>query len=176
MHTVKRPSEQELSGYFTTYSNQVNGDDFFSVLTTAQTTTVQLLESLSLEQWNYKYAAGKWSIKEMFLHIIDTERIFAYRALRIARNDKTPLAGYEQDDYIPYNNPDNRSPISIIEEYDTVRAASISLFKNLNDDDLARIGTASNTPLSARAIGFVIAGHEIHHLNVLHKKYLNYVS
>ncbi|MDH3652238.1 MAG: DinB family protein, partial [Saprospiraceae bacterium] len=112
-----------------------------------------------------------WTVKELLLHMIDTERIFAYRALRIARSDLTPMAGFDQDDYVPYSNANERSSTSIVSEYSAVRQATIQLFKNFTDAMYAKCGTASERPFTPLALGFIIAGHEIHHLRILMEKY-----
>ena len=167
-----RPADHESHDYFKLYINQVSGNDFVQTLKDSLQSTLQLLKNLDDSKWDFRYAEGKWSIKEVMIHIMDTERIFAYRALRISRNDMTPLPGFEQDDYAPFYDPDNRSIESIIDEYEAVRKATISMFKNFNDDMLGRIGTASESPVSARALGFMVAGHEIHHVRILNERYL----
>ena len=120
----------------------------------------------------YKYAAGKWSIKEVFQHIIDTERVFLYRCFRIARHDKTPLTGFEQDDYIVPSKANSKSIESLLEEYQTVRQNSIVLLKSLSETDLKHLGNASDHMLSARAAAFMTLGHEIHHIEVIKERYL----
>ncbi len=170
--TLKRPEDHESHDYFKLYINQVPGDNFLRVLKTSYLSTLLLLENMDLEKWNFRYAEGKWSIKEVMLHILDTERIFAYRALRVSRNDMTPMPGFEQDDYVPFYDAENRSIKSILKEYKAVRRASIAQFKNFNDDMLGRVGTASEHAISARALGFMIAGHEIHHVRILKERYL----
>ncbi len=170
--TLRRPDAHESHDYYKLYISQVAGDDFLNSLNAAMAGTISFLKSLEDEKWNYRYAEGKWSIKEVVLHMIDTERIFAYQVLRIARNDMTPIEGFEQDDYIPYLNADNRDTDSIIQEYSSVRLATLDLFRNFDDEMLNRIGTASGRPFSPRAIGFIIAGHEAHHLSVIRERYL----
>ena len=172
MLTKVRPQAHECNDYFKRYVRQVESDDFLQVLKDEQTATTAFLQNLTLDQWDYAYAPDKWTIKEVFIHLIDTERIFAYRALCIARNDKTPLPGFEQDDYIPFANAATRSPESIIAEYNTVRAASIELFQSFDEAALQRIGTASDHSISTLAIGFIIAGHEQHHMRILRERYL----
>jgi len=169
--TLKRPEPKEYIDYYKKYIEQVDGDNYLSALKMLQPKTVAFLNSLDAAKWNYRYATGKWSIKEAMLHVIDTERIMTYRALRIARNDKTPLPGYEQDDYIPYTDAENRSPASIIEEYKAVRGATISMFSNFNDEMLSRVGTASGNPFTPRALGYIIAGHELHHMQIIRQRY-----
>lgn len=118
------------------------------------------------------YAEGKWTILEVLLHIIDTERIFNYRALCIARGDQTEFPSFEQDDYVAPSKANDRSLTSLLTEYSTVRKATISLFENLSEEDLKQLGRASNSPLSPRAAGFIIAGHERHHEKIIKERYL----
>ncbi|MGV6831711.1 MAG: DinB family protein [bacterium] len=128
--------------------------------------------SIDEAKFDYSYEEGKWTIKEVLQHIIDTERIFAYRALCIARNDKTSFPGFDQDEYMSAVNANKRSKASLIEEYRNVRKATISLLGSLDKEALSNIGTASQSNLSARAAGFIIIGHEIHHTNVIVERYL----
>lgn len=169
---TRRPEAHESAPFYHHYISLVPGTNVLQVLDASQAETLQILSQLPAEKWNYRYSEGKWSIKELMLHIIDTERIFAYRALRIARNDQTALSGFDQDDYVPHSDAANRSPESIIAEYKAVRQASIQLFQNFTTDMYNRIGTASNNPVSVLALAFMLAGHEIHHLNILKERYL----
>ena len=133
--------------------------------------TIALLSSLSDGQANYRYAPGKWSIKEMLGHVVDTERIFAYRALRIARNDQTPIEGFEQDDYVRGANFSECRLTDMLDEFAVVRRASILLFQQLTPEAWLRHGTASQMGISVRAVAYIIAGHEIYHRNALKEKY-----
>ena len=128
--------------------------------------------SISFFKHEFRYAEGKWTIKDIILHLIDAERIFAYRALRIARNDNTALPGFEENDYVVAANANNREYESLLAEYETVRNATISLFETFSSEDLLRLGTASNNSVSVRAIGYIMLGHELHHKNVILERYL----
>ena len=128
--------------------------------------------SISFFKHEFRYAEGKWTIKDIILHLIDAERIFAYRALRIARNDKTALPGFEENDYVVAANANNRGYESLLAEYETVRNVSISLFETFTSEELLRLGTASNNSVSVRAIGYIMLGHELHHKNVILERYL----
>lgn len=172
MPTIARPEPGEYAPYFRRYTDHISEDDAFAVLERAAEETVTFFEGISEDQWNYRYAPGKWSLKESIIHMLDTERIFAYRALRIARNDSTPLAGFEQDDYVLFYGAEQRSPASIIAEYRAVRAATLELFRNLRPEDLRRTGTSSGKQISVRALAFLIAGHERHHVLLAKEKYL----
>jgi len=134
--------------------------------------TKTLIVSLPKEKLTYRYAANKWTIKEMLVHIIDDERIYAYRALSFARNDKTELPGFEQDDYALHSRANERSLKNILEEYEAVRNATIALFDGLPEDSLLRMGIANNNKATVRALAYHIAGHELHHLNIIKEKYL----
>ncbi len=173
MVTFRRPDPEECNSYFQTYIQKVEGENYLQTLIDAGDSAVEMMKNLPPEKWYYRYEEGKWNISEVFLHIIDTERIFAYRALRIARNDKTPLAGFEQDNYIPYLGVESRPPSSIIAEYEAVRNSTIQLFKYFDDSMLSRVGISSNNAITPRAIGFILAGHEIHHLQIIKERYLS---
>lgn len=176
MPIITRPDTNECSEYFLGYVKQVAEEDAFVALEKAATTTPAFLASLPPNIWDYRYAPGKWSAKEALLHMLDTERIFAYRALRIARNDATPLPGFEQDEYILYMNAESRSPASIMAEYRIVRAGTLELFRHFTPEALQRRGTASNNPISVRALAFLIAGHEQHHLRILRERYMGNIA
>lgn len=132
---------------------------------------LNILQTFPVEKHDYRYAEGKWTVKDMLQHIIDTERIFAYRALRIAREDKTPLAGYEQDNYVEPAKSNDRLFEDMLEEYKVCRANTIAMFKSFDDEMLLQTGTASGGNMSARAAGYIIVGHELHHMEVLQERY-----
>jgi len=132
----------------------------------------ELILSLPEEKLHYRYAKDKWTIKEILVHIIDDERIYAYRALRFARNDKTELPGFEQNDYALNSGANDRSVQNILEEYEAVRHATIALFNGLPEDSFLRMGTANKNKVTVRALAYHIAGHELHHINIIKKKYL----
>ena len=120
----------------------------------------------------HRYAPGKWTIKEVLIHICDTERIFAYRALRIGRGDITPLPGFEQDDYVPVSQANSRSIKNILAEYESVRKATLTLFNSMPRQAFTHIGTCNNSPVSLRALAYMIAGHEMHHVAIIKERYL----
>ena len=125
-----------------------------------------------MDKFDYRYAEGKWTIKDILQHLVDAERVFAYRALCFARNDKTELPGFEEDDYVIEANANKRSIQDLLTELLIVRQSSLALFKSFNDEQLMRIGTASNNPMSVRALGFIIIGHQNHHQRVFEERYL----
>lgn len=133
---------------------------------------LQLFQSIPLDKLDFRYAANKWSIKEVLQHVIDTERIFIYRCFRIARHDKTPLTGFEQDDYLITSQAAKKDLVILIEEFKAVRQNSLALLHNLNEADLKFIGIVNGNPLSARAAAFNIIGHTKWHLNMIKERYL----
>jgi len=135
--------------------------------------TKEFMLSLPEEKLTYRYAKNKWTIKEILVHIIDDERIYAYRALCFARNDKTELPGFEQDDYALFSNANERSIENILNEYEAVRNATITLFESFDEAALLRKGIANKNKATVRALGYHLAGHELHHINIIKEKYLN---
>ncbi len=166
------PSKNEYPEYAEMYMNYVKKDgSLIEQLRANLTTTKTFIESLSTKNLDVRYKPSKWSVKEVLVHIIDDERIYAYRALAFARNDTTKLPGFEEEHYIKYADTHTRSVINIIEEYTAVRLATIALFNGLSDEALRRIGNANNNYTSVRALGYHILGHELHHLSVIKEKY-----
>lgn len=131
-----------------------------------------LIDSLSDNQLNFAYAGNKWTIKEVIVHLIDAERIFSYRALRFARNDKTDLSGFEENDYVPFSDANKRSKTDLMAEFKAVRNSTLCLFQSFSDEMLVRMGTIGGNTTSVRALGFIIAGHQKHHINVVRERYL----
>ncbi|WP_339701420.1 DinB family protein [uncultured Marixanthomonas sp.] len=129
-------------------------------------------KSLPEDVWSYQYAEGKWTPKEILLHVIDTERVFSYRALQIARSNQVKLRGYDENLFAKNSNANNRTIKSLINEYMGVREATIALFKSFSEDILNKIGTADDKPLSVIAAGFIICGHELHHINIIKERYI----
>ena len=166
------PQPSEHAPYYGRYTSLVVNGDIVDTLGQQCPETIALLSSLSDEQANYRYAPGKWSIKEMLGHVVDTERVFAYRALRIARNDQTPREGFEQDDYVRGANFSECRLKDMLEEFTCVRRASVLLFQQLSPEAWLRHGTASQMGVSVRALAYIVAGHEIYHRNALKEKYL----
>lgn len=130
------------------------------------------VKSIPADKWHYTYALGKWTIAEVLMHVLDAERVFQYRALRIGRGDKTPLPGFDQDAYVPNSGAHDRSQESVLDEYRAVRQSSISLFAGFSREVLGWQGTASQATVSVGALGFMICGHQKHHRNILRERYL----
>jgi uncharacterized damage-inducible protein DinB len=133
---------------------------------------IKFVQNIPMDKFDYQYAEGKWTIKEIIQHLIDSERVFSYRALRISRNDKTPLPGFDENDYVTNSNGKERSLQSLLTEMAVVRQATLSLFNSFSQEQLTKIGIASNKEVSVRAIGFIIIGHQKHHQKVFSERYL----
>ena len=160
--------------YFQRYIQKAPKDSVVDSLVDSAEQVRGYLSKLTEEQWNYRYADGKWSIKEMVVHIIDTERIMVYRALRFARGDKQELPGFDQDIYVEGSEADKRKSEDILNEYLANRMSTLSLFRTLSNESLGRSGSfSSQSPLSVRDIGKLVSGHEIHHLDILKERYYN---
>ena len=170
---IAPPDTSEYAPYYGRYITLVGGNDVIAALEDQPRETLALLSTLSEEQGDYRYAPDKWSIKEMLGHVIDAERVFSYRALRFARNDRTPLASFEQDDYVRSGDFGDRRLTDLIEEFVSVRQATLWLFRQLSAEAWMRRGIASGNPVSVRAVAYIIAGHELHHRRVLQEKYLS---
>ncbi|WP_395049726.1 DinB family protein [Flavobacterium sp.] len=165
-------SKQEYSSFNATYINATEDVSLIEGLENGLSQMVSFISAIPLEKLEYRYAENKWTIKDILLHLIDAERIFGYRALRIGRGDKTALAGFEENDYVPSAGANNRTSESLLEEFKFVRNATLCLFKNFSTEQLLYLGTASNQTISVRAIGFVISGHQNHHLRIIQERYL----
>jgi uncharacterized damage-inducible protein DinB len=170
--TTERPKLGEFDAYYDRYISLVLGNDIFGTLEKQLAKTVALFSSRSEAEANLRYEPGKWSLKEVLGHMNDTERIMAYRAMRIARGDQTPIEGYEQDDYVRDGPYADLSLVALLEEFKTIRAATLSLLRNLRPQDWTRRGTANRKEITVRALAYVIAGHEIHHRNIIEERYL----
>lgn len=133
---------------------------------------IDFFSSVPKDKLEYRYQPEKWTVKELLLHIIDTERIFMYRLLRIARQDKTALAGYEQDDYVAPSEANKKSIEDLLHEFSVTRLYSINLIKSISNKNLKNMGTASSSPVSARACAFILLGHSIWHINIIKERYL----
>lgn len=132
----------------------------------------QFFSAIPVFKQEFRYEESKWTIKDLLLHLIDAERVFAYRALRIARNDVTALPGFDENDYVLAAHANKRTYESLLDEYSIVRDATISLFSSFSESDLLKLGTASNASVSVRGIGYCILGHELHHKKIIIERYL----
>ena len=168
-----RPDLEKVPEFYKGYVDQVKNDDLYFILEDSNRQMLRVIASIPESKGEFRYAPDKWSIKELLCHIIDAERIFAYRTLRFARNDKTPLPGFEEKDYAPQANAHSRTVSQIAGEMERVRKTTIDLFNSFTPEMLQRRGTASNVVLSVLNMGFIIPGHETHHRKVLESRYLS---
>jgi hypothetical protein len=166
-----KPAPTEYAEYYGKYVSLLPETDIVGTLQTQGAATVALLRGLTEAQGEYAYAEGKWSIKQLLGHINDGERVFAYRALCFARGDVTPLPGFEQDDYVATGAHNALSLSALTDEFEAIRRSTILLFRNLPDEAWTRQGIASDNPVSVRALAYIMAGHERHHVAILREKY-----
>ena len=168
---IARPQPGEYAPYYDRYICLVKGDDILDTLDQQRRQTMLLLSGRDDDDGDFRYAPEKWNAKEVLGHVCDTERIFAYRALRIARADATPVEGFEQDDYVR-NGPFAQRPLAdLVEDFIAVRRATVSLLRNLDEAAWGRRGIANKNEITVRALAYIIAGHELHHRRILVEKY-----
>ena len=158
--------------YFNNYIKLVNGNDIVPILEQQGLMTKTFFNAMDEAKGDYRYAAGKWTVKEVVGHLSDAERIFAYRALRFARKDKTRLSPFEQDDYVNAANFNARSLRDLASELFAIRQSNLALFKTFSDQEMHYTGTSGNAELSVKDLLYIIAGHEIHHMKVLQERYI----
>jgi uncharacterized damage-inducible protein DinB len=172
--SIEMIPKNEYTPYFEQYLQLVSneGKSIIEYLIDSQKKFESLLRNLPLEKHNFSYAEGKWTMKELIQHIIDTERIFSYRALCFARNDSTSLPGFDQDVFVENDTANDRSYYDLLDEMAVLRKSSVQLYKSFSDEALLRIGVASENKMSVRALGYLFSGHQIHHLNIVKERYL----
>jgi uncharacterized damage-inducible protein DinB len=170
---MNKPTKEECKPYFHQYIDLVPNEDYYTSFEANTLEVVTALKALPLEKHNYAYAEGKWTVKQLVMHIIDVERIFAYRILVILRNDTTTtLQGFDEDDYADNAKASNRTLASVIEEFEAVRKSTYLLLADLDDSQSKLVKDISGTNISVRAIAYTILGHAKHHLNILEERYL----
>lgn len=168
---ISRPQAGENASYYDRYISLVAGNDILTALEEQRREMLLLLSGRDEAEGDFRYAPEKWTAKEVLGHLCDSERIFAYRALRIARGDRTPMEGFEQDDYVK-NGPFARRPLSDwVEEYIAVRRATLTLLRVLDEAAWSQRGIANKNEVTVRALAYIIAGHEVHHRRILEEKY-----
>lgn len=170
---MNRPDKTEYAEYYDNYVSLMTETNIVEALENQLTELQTLLAGIPEEKGTYAYAEGKWTIKELIGHLIDGERVFAYRALRFARADETPLAGFDQDPYIEHANFNSIKLADLTEELFLLRKANVLFFKNLSGEAWNRKGVASNAEITVRALAYIIAGHIRHHTNILRNRYLS---
>lgn len=162
----------EYSSFNATYIQPLDNVNLIEELEICLHDFIRFVQNIPLDKFDYRYAGGKWTIKDIIQHIIDAERIFSYRALRISRNDQTPLPGFEENSYVQNANANGRTIQELLTEMAAVREATLLLFKSFSDEQLREIGIASDNDISVRAIGFIIIGHQKHHQRIFKERYL----
>ncbi len=162
----------DYNPFYKTYINTLGDVDLGQTLASQLNNFPGFITSLPDHKMGFSYVEGKWTVAEVIQHIIDAERVFQYRALCIARNDQTPLPGFDENLYVPQSFANNKQKEALIDEYRTVRASTLSLFKSFSQEVLLRKGIASNSPISVAALGFIICGHQRHHRDIIRERYL----
>ena len=171
--TLSQLNSNEYASYYETYIRQVSDEyTLIEELEISQHRLIKFVQNIPMDKFDYRYEEGKWTIKDILQHLIDSERIFAYRALRFSRNDITPLASFDENAYVEQANGNGRSIMDLLTELALVRQSSLSLFKTFTQEQLSRKGVASDCSMSVRALGFVIIGHQNHHQMVFEERYL----
>lgn len=165
-------NDTEFAPFYASYVAQVPDGDLLEELEISVHDLIRFVQNIPLDKYDYRYAEGKWTIKDILQHLMDSERIFAYRALRIARNDKTPLPGFDENDFADIAGGNERSIRDLLTELALVRQSTIHLFKTFSDEALVRMGTASGVAVSVRALGVIIIGHQKHHQKIFEERYL----
>lgn len=169
---MSRPDLTKVPEWYHRYINLVEEDDLITAICNQTVSFNSFLDSIPEEKINYRYAEGKWTVKEVLQHIIDSERVFSYRALRFARKDNTPLPGFDENDFAKNAKTDSRKWNDLVAEFNAVRLSTEILFKSFDDEQIESMGIANDNSIIVKAIGFIIAGHAIHHANVLKVRYL----
>ena len=169
---MAKPDFATIPEYYHKYVRLVPEDNATEALASNAEKSHHFLTAIPGEKWDFRYAEGKWSIKEMVQHMIDAERIFAYRALCIARGEKQSLPGFDENTYAAVSGADKRNKQELVDEFATVRKATELLFRSFTDEQLGMTGMANNNTVSVNGIGYIMAGHVLHHLNILRERYL----
>jgi uncharacterized damage-inducible protein DinB len=162
----------EYAKFYSNYINALENVELFQELEICLHNFIKFIQDIPMDKFDYSYAEGKWTVKEIIQHIMDTERIFAYRALRISRNDKTPLPGFEENMYVENTDAKSRSIQDLLTEFSALRHSNLLMFKSFSDEQMRRVGIASENEVSVRALGFLIIGHQKHHQKVFLERYL----
>ncbi|MEM8509713.1 MAG: DinB family protein [Bacteroidota bacterium] len=164
--------DSEYHAYYAPYLNILGDVELLPSLENGLEGLSVLIGGLSEKQLKFAYSHGKWTVAELLIHLFDAERVFQYRALRFGRGDTTDLPGFDQDSFVPQSRAAHRTKQDLLTEFKAIRAATIALFRSFDDESLLRIGSASGAKMSVRALGFVISGHQAHHLKILKERYL----
>lgn len=167
-----RPESSEYASYYAGYIAKVPEGDLLRILDSQGQEFARLLGSVPESRGEFAYAPGKWTLKEVISHVTDAERVFGYRALRIARADTTPLPGFDENAWVPHSGAAQRTLRDLIAEFQAVRGATVALYRHLPAEAITRTGTANNQPVSVRALAWITAGHSLHHAGLIRERYL----
>lgn len=162
---------EEIPSFYHRYVDPIKREDLIKALEQTHQKTQNFLKDIEESNGDFRYGTGKWSVKEVICHMLDAERVFCFRALTFARNDKTALPGFDENAYAPEANAEGRTVAQLAKEASRLRATTIDLFKSFSEEMLNRKGVANTGNFTVRGIGYIIAGHELHHLNVLQERY-----
>lgn len=162
----------EYADFYKSYIQALEDVELIEELEISLHDFIRFVQNIPMDKFDYRYAEGKWTIKEIIQHLIDSERVFSYRALRISRNDKTPLPGFDENEYVANSNGNKRNLQGLLTELAVVRQATLSLFNSFSQEQLQFVGIASENEISVRAIGFIIIGHQKHHQKIFAERYL----
>ena len=169
---VKDLNPEEYHPYFKPYIEKVGNKSLLKSLKKGRRKTVKFFKSIPEDKLDFRYSEGKWTVKDILLHLIDAERAFYYRALQFARSKDANLEGFDENEFVANAGANSRSIKSLLKEYKTVRKSTIQMYKTFSVETLKRVGKADNTSLSVRAAGFLACGHEIHHKQIIKERYL----
>lgn len=167
-----RPDLSRVPSFYHNYISQVPEDDLMEAFRKETSAFIEFIKDIPTSKLDYRYADGKWTVKEVLQHIIDAERVFAYRALRFARKDPTFLPGFDENTFADNARADKRDWNNLVEEFKAVRSASEYLFASFDNDQLQATGTANNNSIYVLGIGFIVVGHSLHHMRILKERYL----
>jgi len=168
---IARPAASEYNQHYAGYVAAVPDGDLLETLESQIKDTVKLLKTVDEKKSRYRYAPDKWTVREVIGHLTDSERVFAYRALRFARSDATPLPSFDENEWAKASNADSRPLPELVAELSAVRAATLTLFRGFTDKEFARAGIASGNPITVRALAYIVTGHERHHVRILRERY-----
>jgi hypothetical protein len=168
---TSRPIATEYAAFFSGYVSLVSEDDVLTVLENQLADLTRFAAKVTSDRERFRYAPDKWSIREVFGHLIDAERVFGYRAFCISRGEKASLPGFDENVYVEQSSYDRQPLVDLLSEFNTVRKGTIAFLRRLDEQDWVRLGTASNNPISVRALAFIMAGHVRHHFNVMRERY-----
>jgi hypothetical protein len=173
---MARPDLSKVPAWYHRYIDKVAENDLAEAFTNHTSAFIDFMKNIPVDKRLYRYAEGKWSVQEVFQHVIDGERVFSYRAMCFARKESVPLPSFDENSYAAHSKADSRNWNEMLEEFSALRRSTEILFKSFDQDQLDTVGTASGNPVSVLGIGFIIVGHVAHHLSIIRERYLEAVE